>query len=252
MHFSVYVACAPNESYEDLLENYDESSGKEKVFNRSKADMIKEGREYQDRIKAQLKENPDMELSPIMGDYLSAKTDDDLYLLEKDDDGYEYDEYGDEYCLVNPDAKWDWYELGGRFQGSIFTKDGRRVNFAEKKDIKWELSDEDLKDSSDFWDKYVENHNSLSKEDKEKYWSLMKPEYFKDKYRNKKTYLESCRMHAPFAFLSAETGWLEKGEICMFGSSETDEEGLDWELNFGKIIEKIPDNYTIYCVDCHI
>lgn len=251
MHFKVFVACAPFEDYEDLLAEYDCDSRKERVLNRTKERVIQQGREYAEHLREKLKSNPDMELDSYRGRYLSAKSDEDFYNLEKDDDYYEYDENGDEYVFENPNAKWDWYELGGRFSADFLLEDGTRADFAEKRRIVWELTEEEKTHCFNFWDKYVENCDSMSEEDKERYWSLYEPEYLKEKYGDRETYLEVCRTSAPFAFLSSETGWIESGSLGTLDLDESDKT-QEWEQRFKELVGKVPDDYVIYCVDCHI
>lgn len=38
----------------------------------------------------------------------------------------------------NPKSKWDWYDLGGRWSGSLKTKDGNTCNQAKKGDVVWQ------------------------------------------------------------------------------------------------------------------
>ena len=52
-----------------------------------------------------------------------------------------YDENGkivELYLRKNPNAKWDWYSLGGRWSGYLILKSGECVNSALKKDIDFE------------------------------------------------------------------------------------------------------------------
>lgn len=41
----------------------------------------------------------------------------------------------------NPDSKWDWYVIGGRWEGYFTNKEGCEVDQALKKDIDWEQCD---------------------------------------------------------------------------------------------------------------
>lgn len=45
---------------------------------------------------------------------------------------------GDWGYFHNPDAKWDWYIVGGRWSGFLILKDGCRANEALVKDVDWE------------------------------------------------------------------------------------------------------------------
>ncbi len=44
-----------------------------------------------------------------------------------------------EYSTYNPNSKWDWYDVGGRWSNNLLTKSGDKVNFAYKKDIQMNL-----------------------------------------------------------------------------------------------------------------
>jgi len=41
---------------------------------------------------------------------------------------YEIDSEGNELSTYNPNAKWDWYQVGGRWDGFFKTKEGKDVN----------------------------------------------------------------------------------------------------------------------------
>ena len=57
--------------------------------------------------------------------------------------GYELDEEENLLSRYNPDSKWDWYSIGGRWSGFLCTKEKDdegnpiRVNQAQFKDIDW-------------------------------------------------------------------------------------------------------------------
>ena len=38
------------------------------------------------------------------------------------------DENGNIYSTYNPNSKWDWYTIGGRWTGGLVTKEGRETN----------------------------------------------------------------------------------------------------------------------------
>ena len=58
--------------------------------------------------------------------------------------GYEIDEEENLLSRYNPDSKWDWYSIGGRWSGFLCTKEKDyegnpiRVNQAQFKDIDWD------------------------------------------------------------------------------------------------------------------
>lgn len=52
-----------------------------------------------------------------------------------EDEGYAILEDGRIGSYTNPNAKWDWYELGGRWSGHLILKNGEHVNQAYKNEI---------------------------------------------------------------------------------------------------------------------
>lgn len=53
--------------------------------------------------------------------------------------GYHHcDEEGNIYSIYNPESKWDWYQVGGRWDGHIPTKSGERVNQCTIQEVDWE------------------------------------------------------------------------------------------------------------------
>lgn len=52
--------------------------------------------------------------------------------------GYEIDENENVIISNNPNAKWDWYSIGGRWSGFLKTKNGENVNQDICKNIDWD------------------------------------------------------------------------------------------------------------------
>lgn len=69
-------------------------------------------------------ENIDIKLEPF-----DEQTNNEEYL--------EWDVYKEIRYQYNPNAKYDWYIDGGRWNGYIYTKDGHNVNCASFDDIDW-------------------------------------------------------------------------------------------------------------------
>lgn len=47
------------------------------------------------------------------------------------------DENGNLLSTYNPNSKWDWYEEGGRWSGSLIDNEGKEVNKGKVKGINW-------------------------------------------------------------------------------------------------------------------
>ena len=51
------------------------------------------------------------------------------------------DENGNIYSTYNPNSKWDWYTIGGRWTGGLVTKEGRETNSDYISEIDWNKTD---------------------------------------------------------------------------------------------------------------
>ena len=177
----------------------------------------------------------------------------------------------------NPLSKWDWYQVGGRWAGSIIlkpeaekteepnfswgwseeqklaVKEMPRVDQARVKDIEF-VNPEAFEEAMRFWELYIDGakpKNAKEKEMIENVW--YKKEFYTERYKDKITYAK-CQSTLSTHSVLIDGKWLEKGEMGWFGcSSETDAEALDWELNFyDKILKSLPEEALLTVVDCHI
>lgn len=113
MHFNVAVLTEEGQTIMDLLEPYSENKEVEPYVVKLKDDYLKEIEEY-------CKENEQYR-KEIHG----------LSDLEKIEDwtGYHhFDDEGNPLTTINPIATWDYYEIGGRWEEMLLTKEGKKVN----------------------------------------------------------------------------------------------------------------------------
>lgn len=188
---------------------------------------------------------------------------------------------GELLSSYNPDSKWDWYQVGGRYAGRIVVKDGieidepsfswgwdadsinkvisegNKTDSAYKKDIdfsKMHRTEQNYNDAIRYWELVVEG-DTPKNEDEENIikWSFYKPEYFINRYKTKEKYAE-CNSSFSFWAVVKDGVWYEKGKMGMFAmSDETDDEAIDWEMNFyDRFIKPLSDDTLITVVDCHI
>jgi len=158
----------------------------------------------------------------------------------------------------NPNAKWDWFSIGGRWTGYFKLKEGAigglgtpgvfgnspkdgYADFVEKGDIDWEGMRKDaLADAKKWW----EEAEGKDKSDR----------YFKYGIRKEDTeesYLKRQSSTATFAVVK-DGKWYEKGKMGWWAiTSEEKEDGM-WEEEFDKLISDIPDTTPLALVDCHI
>ena len=188
---------------------------------------------------------------------------------------------GEVYSTYNPDSKWDWYEVGGRYAGRIAVKDGVEIdepNFSwgwsedEKdkviamgyktdsayiKDIdfsKMHKIEEDYKDAIRYWELVIECDKPKNKEEEDIVkFSFYKPEYFINRYKTKEKYAECNSSFSMWAVVK-DGVWYEKGQMGWWAmSNETHDEAVDWEMNFfDRFIKDLPEDTLITVVDCHI
>lgn len=147
-HFTVMVIGNDPESQ---LAPFDESIEMPRYVKYTKEQLIEKAKKWNEDYKngtyAEYLENP-VKYAENCGnvrhlEYLKTEfplklkmTDEELY--QNEIEGYDPDEISPEggvYSTYNPKSKWDWYELGGRWQGMIKTKDGKSVDEAIKSEI---------------------------------------------------------------------------------------------------------------------
>ncbi len=209
-------------------------------------------------------------------------TDEELYA--EGTKWYEEDEIGPEgevYSTYNPNSKWDWYEIGGRYAGRLILKEGvekeadpnfswgwdtdgieevlkePRVDTALVGNIDWTKMhhvQSKYDDAIRFWEMKVEGAKPKTEdEEKQLKWDWYKPEFYTDRYKNKETFAKSRSSFTMWAIVK-DGEWFEKGSMGFWAmSDETDDEALDWELNmYDRFIKDLPADTRITVVDCHI
>lgn len=186
-------------------------------------------------------------------------------LLREEREDETFDEDGNYISTYNPNSKWDWYEFGGRWGGSLKLKKGGKADEARAGEIDWDamfsLSKGNAKHAERFWDEYVlrklpegvSEKGAAAYLDKEFGFILSSPEYFLDTYGTKENYLRHMSLWTAYAVLDDE-GWHAAGEMGWFGChSETADELKDWEENFrARFIDTLDPDDAVAIVDCHI
>lgn len=132
-HFTVAVITKKNsrEEIEKILEPYWEELEVEPYIDKTKEQIIENAKEWKKKF-TERKEKGE-KLNEWYLKYINASTDEELYKLEITDDE-EYDENGNHLTTYNPNSKWDWYSIGGRWNKVLLTnKDNKDV--VEKQDF---------------------------------------------------------------------------------------------------------------------
>ncbi len=177
-------------------------------------------------------------------------------------DEYETDSDGNILSTYNPDSKWDWYQIGGRWSGMLKVKDGAiglcgkpgifdnevGIDIAFLKDVDFDAMDEAVVTSrKEQWDNYQKELK------KSKDPSGIRFMYNVEEDDTKETYLARYPKFNTYAVLDKD-GWHSSGEMGWFGcSSETPDEKKEFITTFRKkFLENYTDKTVIAIVDCHI
>jgi len=255
-HFTVAVITDECTSVEELLEPYDERRRVAPYVRRTKADLITEARKRKMRYEKVLPEKPELMCDEYARKFLDAETDGELYQNMIYSDTY-YTKDGDELSTYNPDSKWDWYGIGGRWNKLLRAKVSgivTKCNSCRIGDLDMGVDTEEYQRSIRFWEVVIEGSPLKEGEKEEDFSARFSREYCLNKYHDKETYAKIASSLTTFAVITPDGRWYEKGEMGWCGmSSETPEEAFDWELHYKeRFIDTADPDWTITIVDCHI
>ena len=271
MHYTVAVVTNENDGDEIdlLLAPYDENIEVNPYIYKTKEQIIKDFREKVEDVKKDmeaykkgeydtqkyrtywLKEGSD-ELTESVKERLEMykKTDEEIYQwYRKNNDECPFDENGNELSTYNPKSKWDWYSIGGRWDGYLELKDGGKVNSAKISDVDWNGNDETRESLKRFWEVFVEGEPL--KEGEKKPFSFESKGFYLDRYHTKEEYVREASKTYPYAVVTPSGEWIAPGEMHWFSSSETNESLKKYHAWFEDFINKHQDCY-VTIVDCHI
>jgi len=185
---------------------------------------------------------------------------------------------------TNPNAKWDWYEIGGRFAGLLIDNQGYHVNSCRKGDIDWEGVKREAREEAaeeyeetyrilncevGAWTSFTEMIDQVARENpdmpndvrmneaRRRYWSqpaFSGKELYRlhnlDKFRcSLEEYVRNNSLCAPFAFVK-DRNWIDRSQF------DKDVNGNNylavWEAAVEKLMADLHDDEIITLVDCHI
>lgn len=221
---------------------------------------------------------------------ISKSADDVRMLLAPYDEDLRVDPYLDddgETTTYNPQSRWDWYAIGGRWSGMLRHRNGSGVDAARKCDLDLDgMRDEAAQSAADRYDRYrtivdeygeivpwaalVEKHtNNKGVIDFDAARDEFRAQPAMDKIReadlmwhlddlvahDRDGYIEHARQGAVpgFATLTWKHGWMEQGRMGWWGmSSATQESEREYLAAANKVIDEAPDDAWFTIVDVHI
>lgn len=167
----------------------------------------------------------------------------------------EHDTEGNLYYLGNNNAKWDWYQIGGRWSNVLRKLDGTRCDTCEIKDLDLSLDTELYNEAKRFWEVVVDKQPLTDVERPNDFFAMFKPEYYIGMYGNKDNYANGRASFSTFAML-LDGEWHEQGKMGWFAISDTTKESLEKSTDFMdktlRDLKKTHPNAKVTLVDCHI
>lgn len=244
-HFCVLVI---GENPESQVEKYDENLELPMHMVATKEDLIKKQRkwmeDYKNGLYAEFLKDPEAYKAGCTNEkhieYLEKTfpkmlewTDEQCY-QEEIKDYLEYIEDGATWCEVHSDgslwetsnekAKWDWYQMGGRWRGRLKLK-----------------QPDDQHPLYDGWEFSEKNHRG-------EYNRLRKEGYCDQALVGEISNLEEITTFA----LVKEGEWYEKGKMGWWGVVTDPKDEDVWKEEVKKLLQGLPDDTLLTILDCHI
>ena len=214
-------------------------------------------------------------------DFMKDYSDEELLNWYLDEySSYSLGEDGYIYTTYNPNSKWDWWCIGGRFSEYLsltdkafnrslkeykeqwgeevledYREEYRYVSSAPVKDIQWItlLSPEKKEQLKRWWEINIEGDEPKEGEEKDK-WFIWKPEYYKQRYKDADTYIKLQEQACFHAVVTPDGIWHEPSEMGWFAMTDGDPaDELKWDLAFYDTFIKTADpDWIATIIDCHI
>jgi hypothetical protein len=191
------------------------------------------------------------------------------------------------WSTYNKDSKWDWYEVGGRWNGFFVLKNGQKADQALKKDIDFGAMRKQYERLA------IKNYNAVLKvfggkipklhytwaqvqerfkennidQQREIYWSQPanikftkvrgKLDIYIDDLESfqvsKKEFAKNHGMKEEITHAVLMNGeWFERGKMGWFGQQITDKGEAVWDEEFHKLLDSLPEDTLLTIMDCHI
>ena len=261
-HYAVLVLHKEDQNIDTLLAPYDESLEVEPYLKLTNDEVIIKAKEIYDDNNYSEKE--------LIKNY----ADDYGYIILND--GL--------YSTYNPNSKWDWYEIGGRFSKRLELTEEGRVYTASKCEKEYNIDiDVDLREDSDFMRyvnsapiRYIKWFHYLTEEEKNKvrrWWEIniydaplkegeekdkylfYNPKYYERRYRDAETDIKIQEMPTFFAIITSDGEWHSSCNMGWWACTDGEpEDELKWDLEFYDRFIESNLNSDLICtvVDCHI
>lgn len=179
---------------------------------------------------------------------------------------------------TNPNKKWDWYKIGGRWRNWIPRKGGGDCDSCLRRDFDIERKRNERGDeAADLWDHAYSIHKGESwrtweslgdmeiEAKRKAYWdqeplkAMRKDEKLKceedyDQFQQpREAFVQAARDRAVSTYAIVKDGkWFSKGEMGWFGISFDEVGQENWNAEVSKMLDELPGDTLLTVVDCHI
>jgi len=171
---------------------------------------------------------------------------------------------GTRQSTYNPNSKWDWYQIGGRWTGYYSDYDPETdpknievCGFCNGTGMRegWAWMDEDGVHYKDDWAKQCKGCNSCKGTGKSLKWPTQWESSDRDilpvsavlTMMNQEKDPKDCL----FAILTPNNEWIENGSMGWWGMVSDEKDENTWQEEFKNVLEEYSD-YLAVVVDCHI
>lgn len=252
-HYAVLVIHDKGQSIEELLAPYSENLKVEPYLEYKHNDAI-------EMIKK--------EYIPF-NDFLKGYSDDELLnWFVKQYSSYSLKD-GDIYTTYNPNSKWDWYQIGGRFGSRLpLTNEALKKEYSEYADypftdiapinyVNWKykhLTEEEKNKIRRWWEINIYDMPLKEGEEKDKYL-FYNPKYYERRYRDAETDIKVQEIINFFAVITPDGKWYAPSNMGWWACTDGEpEDELKWDLDFYDNFIKPNIDSDLICtvVDCHI
>ena len=238
-HFAVAVIVHKEDDLPGLLAPYQENNMGD--CPREYLEFVNVEKEYLETYKSSVENQAFAEEYPTFSDYMRHYAGYDAPDPETGKYGYWH----------NPNSKWDWWQIGGRATGWFRTKAGERVNACKLADLDTEPDKKEYKEALRFWEIVVEGAELLPGENRP--FFLFKKSYYIDQYGSKEQYAAEQADRAPWAYITPDGKWHEKGSMGWFGMSDaTMDSRKTYRESWKEAIASAEPTDLVVIVDCHI
>lgn len=160
------------------------------------------------------------------------------------DCGYAFDTDHNAYGRwENSDAKWDWYQIGGQFEGLIPLKSGGRASCCRIGEADLQKSDAAWKKSLRYWDENVAPEGKLDASVRERYLKC---------YGNGRKFADMQSHFFTGAFVTPDGNWRQIGKNGKLQEDTSPSDVDNYYYFFLKIFQDVPPDYWLTVVDCHM